>query len=364
MAKPNLKLSAKRNSGRGNADLERLLSHGEVEEVPLGLIDRDEHQPRPLDEVMEGIEAFADEIERDGFVLAQLPVYHIEDSGRRTIVVGERRTTAFKLKGRETIPAICKRFTDAEREQIFVLQFVENDGKLKKELSPIADARWWRAYADRYHQGKLSSAAAARGRTPAEISNRVSLLDADPAIQAFVQRADLKDPATYAALVRLAKHGNMRMVDQVISDYDSGVIRGSFRIYVEALARDAKAIKQQPARPEIRQPAAPAPNSKPLSQPEPPKDACAKALTRSMFDETPEPEPPAPSFGGGREALLNAAHQIDMAGTAAAKLMASSGSRQKLHYDRVLSSISDAIKALEQSQAAYTAERTALLAKG
>lgn len=428
MAKPNLKLSVKRNSGRGNEDLKRLLAHGEVEEVPLDLIDRDEGQPRPLDEVLDGIDAFADELERDDFVLAQLPVYHIEDNGRRTIVVGERRTTAFRLKGRETIPAICKRFTDAEREQIFVLQYVENDGKLKKELSPIADARWWRAYADRYHNGKLSDAAKARGRTPAEISNRVSLLDAAPIIQEFVQRIDLKDPATFAALSRLAKHGNLRMVEQVISDYEAGAIRGSFRGYVELLARDTKARKTQKEEPKIDASAyepiedeqdslydeavsyvtetrkasisslqrhlkvgynraarlieamekngvvsamgcdgtrtvGQESGGKPTPKATP--ETCAKALTRSIFDEAPEceaPEPP-PTASATRayEYLSGAQEDLYSAQNAAAKLLANSGSG--LHYDRVLSAISDAIRDLEQSQAAYTAERTALLAK-
>ncbi len=432
MAKPNLKLSAKRNSGRGNKDLERLLAHGDVEDVPLDLVDRDEGQPRPLAEVMEGIEAFADELERDNFVLAQYPVYHIEDDGRRTIVVGERRTTAFRLKDRDTIPAICKRFTEAEREQIFVLQYVENDGKLKKELSPLADARWWRTYADRYHAGKLSEAAKARGRTPAEVSNRVSLLDADPVIQAFVQRTDLKDPATYAALARLAKHGNLRMVEQVISDFDDGAIRGSFRTYVEMLARDTKASQKAttaiPAEPEptdegcdplyqeavkvIREKGTasistlqrklrvgynraarlieemeadgivspmgtdgsrqvlggdvtPKPiQSQPTKEPDPVETTCAKALTRSIFEDAPEP--PKPTYdntGKARQALMAAADSINRAGTAAAKLLATSGSGRTLHYDRVLEAISDAIKELEQSQAAYAAERTALLAK-
>src|SRR5690606_6664544 len=207
MAKPNLsKLSAKRKTD-GNAELKKLLSLGEVEEVPIDLIDPDPAQPRPPEEVMEGIEEFADDLERDNFVLAQLPVFHKTSEGRYQIVVGERRFTAFKIKGRPSIPAVTKIWTEEEQKQIFVLQYVENDDRLKKHLSPIADGRWWKDYSDRVHGGSISEAAQARGRTAADISNRVSLLNAPEVIQEFAQKSKLKDPATLATLSRIHKRG-------------------------------------------------------------------------------------------------------------------------------------------------------------
>lgn len=342
MAAPKLQISAKRKSGQGNQHLKKLLEHGTVEDVPLDQVDRDEYQPRPLEEVMDGIEEFADELERDNFKLIQFPVFHIKDDGRKMIVVGERRTTAFRLKGRETIPAVCKRFTPEELKQLYILQYVENDGKLKKELSPLADANWWRTYADRFHEGNLSAAAKARGRSPAEVSNRVSLLQADPAIVSFVQRSNLKDPATYAALSRLKKHGNIKMVEQVITDYDNGKIKGSLRVYAESLAKQAK--EDKPSRSsEVRREES---NPTSASQPENVSTANVKL---------PEDK--------GLLLLSDATNAAKRAEFTAQVAVTTGKTDRYDKYSALLSEIGVAISLLESARAHYQSCRTRELAK-
>lgn len=242
-------LSAKKTSGRKNPELEALLSLGELENVPLDHIDRDEFQPRPIEEVMEGINDFADELERDNFQLAQFPVFNIEDNGRRTIVVGERRVTGFRIKGQKTIPAVCKKFSEEERKKIFILQYVENDGELKKPLSPMADARWWRTYVDRYHDGNVSEAAKSRGRTIPDISNRLSLLEAAEPVKEFASRTAIRDPATFASLARIAKLEGDEAAATVIAQFENGEISGSFRDHVQTAAKESRQkIKGAPAK--------------------------------------------------------------------------------------------------------------------
>lgn len=350
--KPSLKLGPKRNSGQQNRELQALLEQGEIQNVPLELVDRDESQPRPLDEVMEGIDDFADELERDDFKLAQLPVFHIEDNGRYTIVIGERRTTAFRLKAQSTIPAVCKRFSDDEREKAFVLQYVENDGKLKKELSPLADARWWRAYADRFHGGKISEAAAARGRSTADISNRVALLGADQVIVDFVQRSGLKDPATYAALVRLCKRDGPDIVQTVINDYEEGQIKGSLRRYAEGLAREAKKTKK--------------PNNKLAVH----ESASESGAIGGNVEPTPKQDnTPAPSHSdvnrenqgrsnSGAESILAAEESIKRARFTAQLLETLEDEYLDTRYNELLKLLHSAILQIESAQTFYKVERT------
>ena len=367
MTKPALRMSARRKSGQGNQELKRLLEHGTVEEVPLDQIDRDEDQPRPLGEVMDGIEAFADELERDNFKLAQFPVFHIKDDGRKMIVVGERRTTAFRLKGRETIPAVCKKFTAEEIEQIFILQYVENDGKLKKELSPLADARWWRTYADRYHNGNLSAAAKARGRSAAEVSNRVSLLDADSSIVKFVQRTSMKDPATYAALSRLQKHGNIKMVHQVLTDYERGEIKGSLRVYVESLAKQAKEDKTA----ETGHVEKPKKKRGPVDQVDlektagvsPPlaNDAKGNMKRVSLFNDSgSKGEAQADK---GVKFLSDATDTVKRAAFTALVVKKSDNADKYNKYTVLLDEINEAINLLESARSHYHSDRTRLLAE-
>lgn len=343
-----------------------------LEEVPLDLVDRDENQPRPLAEVMDGIEEFADELERDNFKLAQYPVFHIEDNGRWTIVIGERRTTAFKLKGRKTIPAICKRFTEEEREELFILQYAENDGKLKKELSPIADARWWQAYIDRFHGGNASKAAKARGRSSAEISNRLSLLKAPELIQEFVQRNSLRDPATFAALNRLHSVAGHSAVASVIESYEAGRVPGSLRQYAENLAREARKVAQEK---EARK-ADPVVEQDPIAEAVPeksdsheahdqdqtkPQAPRRKEAATSIFDIDAEKSAARPPHEG-REAIRASVALLDKADFQSALLEQAGDSRAE-EYLELLANLKAVVEKLQKAYSIYETERTLAFSK-
>lgn len=239
--KPDLsKFNSRRASQEINPELKVLIASGEIREVDLDLVDRDENQPRPIEEVMQDINAFADELERDNFELVQYPIYSIEPNGRYKIVVGERRTAGFKIKGKTKITAVCKTFSQEEKEKIFVMQYVENDGELKKPLSPFADAKWWRNYTDTFHGGNLSAACKARGKAINDISNRLSLLNAPEYIQQAVSDSKINDPATYAALIRLDKRAGEVIVKNILTDHASNNLGMALRPYVENVAKNAK----------------------------------------------------------------------------------------------------------------------------
>ncbi len=240
--RPQIKIRTGRASGGGNDTLKEVYSSGEVRSVPLDKWRRDESQPRPLSEVMEDLEEFADHIERDNFKLAILPVYHICDDGTYLNVLGERRTQSFILKGKTEITAICKKFTPDERKWIFIQQYIENDDRSinKKPLSPMADARWWRTFVDEFCEGKISQAAKDRGFSNADVSNRLSLLHSPEQIQHFVVKNHVRDPATFAALNRLWKYSEETVVELMAAS-EAGELKGSLRSVAE---KNATAFKQ------------------------------------------------------------------------------------------------------------------------
>lgn len=236
-------------AGAQNDQVAKILAMGELREIDLSLVDRDEAQPRPLEEVMEGIEEFANRIEKQGFILAQHPVYHIKPDGRFQIVDGERRTTAFKLKERKKILAVVKRFTEAELDKLSILQYVANDSDLRKPLSPIADARWWRIYIDKFHGGVVGPAAAAMGKSEPDVSNRLSILRAPAYLVEIILNDRIKDPATISLLNRTNESCGEEKVQEIMTAYRDGMIKGSFRQFLENVRRETKIAKKRTAKP-------------------------------------------------------------------------------------------------------------------
>ena len=341
-------VSGKRESGKRNEELTALLALGEVENVSLDLVDRDEDQPRPLEEVMDGIEAFAEELERDDYELAQYPVYHIQPSGRYKIVVGERRTTAFRIKGKTHIPAICKRFTEDERKRIFILQYNENDEDKKKPLSPLANARWWQSFKDSYCGGNMSVAAKERGKSVTEVSNILSLLKAPDYILDFTQKYKIKDSATYAAMIRLEAAAGESAVRRVIEDYETGEITGTLRRYTENLAKDAKAIKKAPKNGNDVQPS---------EDPKPGNESVTNS--DSPQDRSKQPSPSLSPKQAGDDSLqkvINEAKKnLDRASEKAIKIGTHPKSEESL--TDVINHITSAITALEEAKQHYTSLR-------
>jgi ParB/RepB/Spo0J family partition protein len=223
--------------GAGNPLLLQMLSDGELMRVDLALVDRDENQPRHLKNVHDGIADFAAEIKRDGLI--HYPVFNIKDNGRFEIVVGERRTAAFRLNGEETIPAICKRFTKDEKRVVWEIQYAENDQKNNKPLSPVEEAQWWSKYTETFWEGSLSRAAEARGVSRAIISQKLKILDASPEMKAFIDH-NIKDVTSAYELAKL-EADNYDKAQTWIGDYEAGKITGSIRENLKAVGKTRKA---------------------------------------------------------------------------------------------------------------------------
>lgn len=228
--------------GAGNPLLLQMLSDGELMRVDLALVDRDDNQPRHLKNVHDGIAEFAAEIKRDGLI--HYPVLNIKDNGRFEIVVGERRTAAFRLNGEETIPAICKQFTNDEKRVIWEIQYAENDQKNNKPLSPVEEALWWSKYTEMFWEGSLSRAAEARGVSRAIISQKLKILEASPEMKAFIDH-NIKDVTSAYELAKL-EADNYDKAQAWIGNYEAGKITGSIRESLKEVGKTRKAKESIP----------------------------------------------------------------------------------------------------------------------
>ncbi|MCP3672536.1 MAG: ParB/RepB/Spo0J family partition protein [Gammaproteobacteria bacterium] len=232
MAKPTLKINMARKTG-DNAALVALLSDGELRRIPHNKIDRDPNQPRPMAEVLDGIEDFAAELKRDGII--QPPVFNlIED--RYQILWGERRTEANKINGNSDILGIVKRFSEHEKKKIFELQYAENDEKNRKSLSPMAEAKWWENYINVYHNGSAASAAMDRGISKGVVSNKLKLLDANDRLIQCVQKNNIKDFTLIADLVRIGSKDS-KLLDDWVDSLNAGTLSNNLRHSVKELRK-------------------------------------------------------------------------------------------------------------------------------
>ncbi len=244
MAKPNLtgKVKAKRSTGKVNHEFAQLIADGEVDRVNLSLVDRDPNQPRSLKSVLDSIEEFAAELKRDG--LAQYPVYHRKSDGRLQIIVGERRTEAFKFNSEETIPAVVKTFTSEEIRRIKELQYAENDSRNRKPLNTIEDASWWKSYIDEFFDGNQGNAAIARGVSASYVSKKLAPLKASKEIKEFIQDLGTADGDMVASLIKLDNEAPFTAKEWML-DVKRNKIVGSLRDSIRDTAKSHKNTSQQ-----------------------------------------------------------------------------------------------------------------------
>ena len=230
-----------KRQGAANPLYAQMIADGELIRVDLSLVDRDENQPRHLKNVHDGIVEFAAEIKRDGLI--HYPVFNIMDNGRFEIVVGERRTTAFRMNGEESIPAICKHFTRDEKRVIWEMQYAENDQKNNKPLSPLEDALWWHNYTESFYEGSLVRAAEARGVSKAIVSQKLKILQASPELKTFIDQK-VKD-VTLAYELASLEADDYDKAQAWISEYEAGNITGNARASIKAAKQKHKANPTQ-----------------------------------------------------------------------------------------------------------------------
>ena len=237
----------RKDQGGSNPDYDALLATGELKSIPMDQVKRDPEQPRPLSEVMEGIEDFAAELNRNGII--QPPVYNIMPDGTYRILAGERRTEAWRLNNNPQITAIVKVWTPDEAKKIFELQYAENDENNRKPLSPMADALWWKSYIERYHDGNQAAAALDRGKNKTFVSDKLAILKASDPLLEFIKANSISDATTIRLMVAMEKK-DPNSIEKLKQAIESGQ-DGSLRTLVSRISKgEQEVVHAQLSQPE------------------------------------------------------------------------------------------------------------------
>lgn len=166
-----------------------------VVQLDIMLIDPNPFQPRErFDE--DALNDLAETIRKNGLqqpvIVRQSPL----DPARYQLVMGERRTRACKLIGKTTISSIIRQNTDADMEELALIENLQRD-----DLKPAEEARSLKRLLDRY-EGSLQRVAEQLSKGQAYISDRLLLLELPTAVQALVDEGKI-NTAQYKVIAEL-----------------------------------------------------------------------------------------------------------------------------------------------------------------
>lgn len=197
-----------------------------INEIDLGLIERNPNQPRhEFDE--EALQELADSISEIGIIQ---PITLRElDNGRYQIIAGERRWRASQKAGLKTIPAYIR---TADDENVMEMALIENIQR--QDLNSIEIALAYQHLIDAYHltQEKLSERV---GKKRATVANYLRLLKLPAPVQVAIQNHHidtgharallaLEDPKDQVRLFHEIQNKgySVRQVEEIIKNINNG----------------------------------------------------------------------------------------------------------------------------------------------
>ena len=152
-----------------------------VVEIEIGLIDRNEEQPRKIfDE--KALKELAHSIKQHGIIS---PLILQKTGDRYQIVAGERRFRAARMAGLKVVPAMIKEYT---KQQISEIAIIEN--LQREDLNPIESAK---AIAQLIEQFDLTQEQVADkiGKSRPAVANTLRLLTLPEVIIKYVEEGKL-----------------------------------------------------------------------------------------------------------------------------------------------------------------------------
>lgn len=205
-----------------------------VVEVPLAYVLPNPDQPRrrfavePLNELAASIRQHG--VKSPLLVRERLATVFCEDHpGKRTacqgheryvfdIVAGERRYRAAKIAGLETVPVLVEDLSDADAEEIAILENVA-----RQDLNPMEEAR---AYAALTSRGMEEEDIARRvGCNPSTVRRRIRLLNLAVVVQELVEKGQLQ-VSVAEQVARLDGEAQHKALQEAIRNgYDSNQAR-------------------------------------------------------------------------------------------------------------------------------------------
>lgn len=166
----------KKSASNNDADI----ANG-VLEIEIGLIDRNEEQPRKnFDE--KALKELAQSIKQHGIIQ---PLILQKNGNRYQIVAGERRFRAARLAGLKKVPAIIKEYTEQEMSEISIIENLQ-----REDLNPIESAK---AIARLIEQFNLTQEVVADkiGKSRPAVANTLRLLTLPEEIIKYIEAGKL-----------------------------------------------------------------------------------------------------------------------------------------------------------------------------
>lgn len=174
----NTKENKQTKKGASNNDAD--IANG-VLEIEIGLIDRNEEQPRKnFDE--KALKELAQSIKQHGIIQ---PLILQKSGDRYQIVAGERRFRAARLAGLKKVPAIIKEYTEQEMSEISIIENLQ-----REDLNPIESAK---AIARLIEQFNLTQEVVADkiGKSRPAVANTLRLLTLPEEIIKYIEAGKL-----------------------------------------------------------------------------------------------------------------------------------------------------------------------------
>ena len=189
-------------------EIKKEINGEEVQNIDIGLIDVNPNQPRKnfdptaLNELAQSIKIY-------GIIQ---PILLTPRNNRYMIVAGERRFRASMIAEIKSIPAIIKNFTDAEVQEIALLENIQ-----RQDLNPIETARALKELQDSY--GWTQDALADRlGKSRPVIANTLRLLNLCPEVIDLIEKGKLSAGHARSLVVVTNPEVQLKLANQVINN--------------------------------------------------------------------------------------------------------------------------------------------------
>ena len=195
---------SKVNLNQGNESTKR---DGEMQDIPVDLIQRGRYQPR-RDMDPAALQELADSIRQQG-VMQPVVVRAVED-GRYELIAGERRWRATQLAELDSIPAIIREVPD---EAAIAMALIENIQR--ENLNPIEEAFALQRLQDEFGLTQAQVAEAV-GKSRTTITNLLRLIGLTEDVRTMLEHGDL-EMGHGRAMLTLPPEQQMQVARQVVA---------------------------------------------------------------------------------------------------------------------------------------------------
>jgi ParB family chromosome partitioning protein len=160
--------------------------------LPIDAISRNPRQPRSqMDQ--EALEELAASISKNG-ILHPLIVAPSEETGKYTLIAGERRLIAAGLAKLDSVPVIIREASEQERLELALIENVQ-----RADLTPLEAAEAFRQLADEFNLSH-DQIAQQLGKSRVSITNTLRLLNLPENIQQALTKGEITEGHARALL--------------------------------------------------------------------------------------------------------------------------------------------------------------------